>query len=760
MRLVHLSDLHLGFRAYFHLERGWNRRERDIGAAFRAALEEVVRLRPGLVLITGDVFDGPNPPSTAFLTLHRVLARLRRRLPAVPVLIIAGERDSPRSPADPGPVAVLDNLPGVEAAAGAPRSVHLAALDVHALLIPSRAAAGPPFPDVRPDPSARWNLLLVRGRPSRAGVGIAVDPSEWDYVAVGGDHRAAEHRSNVWTAGAPERPGTCPWKEATEERGFLTFDLVSGTAEFHPVTGRPVVDLAPVRVTAGEPETGTRRLREVLQGVPGGIEGKIVRARLRGEVVTPGDGVSQGLLDAVLRRAAHLEIHMEPVRSPDGRHPVQPAWAPDALRVPGIGSLPVVEPGASWGITLITSEVESVRARLAEALGRGPPAHDGDARSGQLRTDPHPPTDPDLALLWAGDPDPHAQIRRYLRNGEQGASGGGGERGSAGRAPSSRASAAVDALEAALTERRADWIEASGDHEVANLQWAQERQEAESKLQAYRDRAAELRDRTREVVAGEGEAECPVCGRKLGEGYADLLATLRSEWEEVVQDGRWWARRRRQLDEKPEELQRLEEHALRLQVEAEKAAEELERARVRGGRREPDPAAVTPGPPDGRAGDTARPGAEDGLRDLLRRAGGLLSRITEGRLVGLCVRSGVRVVGADGTARPPSGLEAVAARLAVHLAIWLNRRPGHRTVGALLVWELFESGVEELLRGVLDLLSDRKQFPVPILVVAPPTAAEHAPGVFFQVVELVATREGRPEFRRTRLARPVLSIVS
>ena len=114
MRLVHLSDLHLGFRAYFHLERGWNRRERDIGAAFRAALEEAARLRPGLVLITGDVFDGPNPPSTAFLTLHRVLSRLRRRLPAVPVLIIAGERDSPRSPADPGPVAVLDSLPGVE----------------------------------------------------------------------------------------------------------------------------------------------------------------------------------------------------------------------------------------------------------------------------------------------------------------------------------------------------------------------------------------------------------------------------------------------------------------------------------------------------------------------------------------------------------------------------------------------------------------------------------------------------------------------
>ncbi len=259
VRLVHLSDLHLGFRAYFHLERGWNRRERDVASAFLAAVEQTARLQPDLVLITGDVFDGPNPPSTAFLTVHRALARLRRQLPDVPVLIIAGERDSPRSRADPGPVAVLDSLPGVEAAVGAPRAVHLQALDAHALLVPFRAAADPPLPEVRPNPLARWNLLLVRGRPSGSGKGVRVSPSEWNYVAVGGDHRPVAYRPNVRTAGAPERPGTCPWEEATEERGFLTFDLASGEAEFHPITGRPVVDLAPVRVTSEDPGAGTRR---------------------------------------------------------------------------------------------------------------------------------------------------------------------------------------------------------------------------------------------------------------------------------------------------------------------------------------------------------------------------------------------------------------------------------------------------------------------------------------------------------------------
>ncbi len=450
--------------------------------------------------------------------------------------------------------------------------------------------------------------------------------------------------------------------------------------------------------------------------MPGGVEGKIVRARLRGEIVAPGDGLSQGLLDAVMRRAAHLEVHMEPPLSSDESPPGRAAWTPGTLSVPGVGSLRLSEPGVPWGTTLVTSERESWRARLVEALRGGVGACGDDARLGELRTDPDPPADPDVALDWAGDPDLAVQIDRYLRGGEGEAAGAGRAAAAPARTPAV-AGEDAGALEAARIERRADWIEASGDLEAANLQWAQEQQEAESKLQAYRARAGELRQRIRELTEEEGEASCPTCGRTLGEGYRDLLGTFRSEWEEVVQDGLWWARRRQQLGEKSEELQRLEERALRLQAAAEEAAEALERARSAEPRgRPPDPATVDPLSPEVTV-EEADAGMR--LRDLLRRAGGLLSRITEGRLVGLRGRNGIRVVGADGAARIPSGLEAVAARLAIHLAIWLNRRSGNRTAGALLVWELHETGVEELLRGAMDLLSDREHFPVPVLVVAP-----------------------------------------
>ena len=45
MIVAHLSDLHLGFRAYGRVERGVDVRERDVAAAFERAVQEVAKVR-------------------------------------------------------------------------------------------------------------------------------------------------------------------------------------------------------------------------------------------------------------------------------------------------------------------------------------------------------------------------------------------------------------------------------------------------------------------------------------------------------------------------------------------------------------------------------------------------------------------------------------------------------------------------------------------------------------------------------------------
>ncbi len=141
------------------------------------------------------------------------------------------------------------------------------------------------------------------------------------------------------------------------------------------------------------------------------------------------------------------------------------------------------------------------------------------------------------------------------------------------------ASEQLDSLERLLRDLRAELAVTEGDLEARRMEWLQERQDAETTLQAYRARARELRDRLAALKSGGAESPCPTCGRILNEQLAPVLTVLGEEWDSVVQDGRWWRRRRLQLDLKPEPVQELETKAVRLHAEIEQLAERAERAR-------------------------------------------------------------------------------------------------------------------------------------------------------------------------------------
>lgn len=319
MKVAHLSDLHLGHRAFDRTEDGQNLRELDIAAAFRRAVDRLLELRPDVVVVSGDVFDRPDPPPGALVTLTRGLEALRVELPDTPVLMAAGARDTPRRPGDPGALAAMDAFPHVEAATSTARSVLFRERSLHVLLVPHRALLRGPAPVMEPDPRARWNVLVAYARlPEGDGQGVSgveFDLDGWDYVALGSEHSHRVVADRVAYAGALERVGPRPWSEALEEKGFLTTDLETGRHTFHAVQGRPVVALAPTRVPAGDPEALRSRVAEVAREVPGGIDGKIVRIRLRGPAPGALVALQGGMLGDLARRALHLSVEVIEERS-------------------------------------------------------------------------------------------------------------------------------------------------------------------------------------------------------------------------------------------------------------------------------------------------------------------------------------------------------------------------------------------------------------------------------------------------------------
>lgn len=320
MILAHLADLHLGYRAYHRLAPGGlNARERDVAVAFSRALDQVIAQGVDLVLVAGDVFHTVRPSNTAIADAFRQFARLRAELPRAPVVVIAGNHDSPRAVETGSILRLLAEISGVHVVDDVARPVHLPELDTTILCLPhnslSAMGSGPaegaagPVP-LEPDRAASTNILMLHGTVT-GGVASerlryvseyggaqvetsAIEPARWDYVALGHYHIATELAPNMWYAGGTERTSTNIWEEAAGAKGFLTYDTVARRATFHPLPGREVVDLprfsarvagevesaAPGEVAVGrylEPAEIDARIRALVEEVPGGLAGKIVR---------------------------------------------------------------------------------------------------------------------------------------------------------------------------------------------------------------------------------------------------------------------------------------------------------------------------------------------------------------------------------------------------------------------------------------------------------------------------------------------------
>ena len=98
MRIVHLADLHLGFRQYQRLTpSGINQREADVAGTVQRAIAQIIALAPEAIVVGGDVFHSVRPSNPAILHAFRAFSALRDRLPDTPIIMVAGNHDAPRT---------------------------------------------------------------------------------------------------------------------------------------------------------------------------------------------------------------------------------------------------------------------------------------------------------------------------------------------------------------------------------------------------------------------------------------------------------------------------------------------------------------------------------------------------------------------------------------------------------------------------------------------------------------------------------------
>ncbi|MEZ4942491.1 MAG: DNA repair exonuclease [Saprospiraceae bacterium] len=256
MRILHVSDTHLGFQAFDVVnEKGINAREQDMYTVFEHTVNRILEIKPDAVIHSGDFFHRPSPSNRA-LTFG--LEQLRRVCDAgIPVYIIAGNHETPKTVYTSPILRAFGSLPCVQPFFGeAWESAELDGVIIHGLPhINDNRILQEQLERLEPVPG-KFNILMLHTSLGKRFLmeeyGEQIFPeafqeklSAFQYLALGHWHnyQKIDLHPNAWYCGSLERLSDT---EIDSEKGFILLDIAadgSCTTTFEAVPARPWLKL-------------------------------------------------------------------------------------------------------------------------------------------------------------------------------------------------------------------------------------------------------------------------------------------------------------------------------------------------------------------------------------------------------------------------------------------------------------------------------------------------------------------------------------
>jgi len=237
MKLVHLADLHLGYRAYNRLSpEGLNVREKDILKAFKEALDKISELNPDIIVMAGDIFHKPRPSNSSIYITIKLLQIFRQKCSA-PIIMISGNHEAVKSAEAGNVLSIFETvIPNVRVINDNIQEITLENLNTSILCVPHGGLSDIERAVLKPNKDFKHNILAIHGTyencPELAGYGNGalikdsdINQADWDYIAFGHYHKFTELAPNAYYSGAIERTTTNIWQEANNKKGFIIYDF-------------------------------------------------------------------------------------------------------------------------------------------------------------------------------------------------------------------------------------------------------------------------------------------------------------------------------------------------------------------------------------------------------------------------------------------------------------------------------------------------------------------------------------------------------
>lgn len=276
MKFIHIADTHLGLAAFNKLDStGMNLRERLIYENFLAAVRQILKERPDVVVHAGDLFHTVKPKTRAYTTVLEALDLLQDA--GVPLVVIAGNHSMAKTRYTESPFAVLAYHGAEIHAAYRYRYEAVEAGDTTFHLIPNMLEASDyrrAFDGIERR-SSTANVLVTHGLASMLKehrlhtvaeheIDAAMIADDFDYIALGHYHGQVQIADNAWYSGSIEH---CTYGERKDVKGGLVVDTATGSVKHLDLQKTPMLDLGTIRCADLSAEEVADAVAEKIEGV-------------------------------------------------------------------------------------------------------------------------------------------------------------------------------------------------------------------------------------------------------------------------------------------------------------------------------------------------------------------------------------------------------------------------------------------------------------------------------------------------------------
>jgi len=280
MKILHVSDTHLGYSAYRKAtEDGINQREMDIYDAFEQFVEYAIKTKPDIIIHAGDLFDSVRPNNRAITFAIKQFVKLSEK--KIPVVVIAGNHEHPKLRETGHIFQIFDHIKNVYPIYDAKYDkVEFKKEKILIHAIPqcnSKKEFDEELKKLKPNKDFDYNIFVTHG----AITGIRefsmnefneliisknALKKDFDYIALGHYHKHTKIADNVFYSGSIE---SLSFSDADEKKGFIELELSKGKVKqnFIEIATRPMIDTKPIKCSNLKLDEIMKKIKQTINEV-------------------------------------------------------------------------------------------------------------------------------------------------------------------------------------------------------------------------------------------------------------------------------------------------------------------------------------------------------------------------------------------------------------------------------------------------------------------------------------------------------------